>query len=231
MVTREKDPADRRRFLITVTGPGGRLSDMPPGRTGPSRHWKGFPTPDLRVALATLIDRLGGQRLRAGGGPGLTSRRSHPHPDVESRDPSSSARQPLRAGPTGPAAPCEAQGHGGQQTREFPLVALLKWLTAVRGRPASCCQTLIVNADAGSLTIEAYGEDNMSTTTPGAVPISSDTASRQNRGRGPIPGSRAEPDRAIGDDPVGRAHQAEQGRHDREAPVRPDAGSWPFRLG
>ena len=60
----------------------------------------------------------------------------------------------------------------------------------------------------------------MSTTMPGAVPISSDTASRQNRGRGPIPAARGAR-QAIGDDPVGRAHQAEQGRHDREAPVGP----------
>lgn len=61
MVTREKDPADRRRFLITVTEPGKAAFRHATRQDRAEQALEGLPEAEhLRVALATLIDRLGG---------------------------------------------------------------------------------------------------------------------------------------------------------------------------
>ena len=60
----------------------------------------------------------------------------------------------------------------------------------------------------------------MSTTMPGAVPISADTASRQNRGSGPVP--------AVARSPTGdRRRSGRSGAPDRTGPTRSRGAGWP----
>jgi len=62
MVTREKDPADRRRFLVTMTGVGRRAFRHETSKDRAEQALAGLPEADhLRAALASLIRRLGGE--------------------------------------------------------------------------------------------------------------------------------------------------------------------------
>ncbi len=62
MVTRERDPHDRRRFLITVTGEGRRAFRHATRHDRAEQALEGLPEADhLRAALAELIRRLGGE--------------------------------------------------------------------------------------------------------------------------------------------------------------------------
>ncbi len=62
MVTRERDPHDRRRFLITVTIQGQQAFSHATRRDHAEQALAGLPEADvLRASLATLIQRLGGQ--------------------------------------------------------------------------------------------------------------------------------------------------------------------------
>jgi DNA-binding MarR family transcriptional regulator len=62
MVTRERDPNDRRRFLITVTGVGRHAFRHATRHDRAEQALEGLPEAEhLRAALAELIRRLGGE--------------------------------------------------------------------------------------------------------------------------------------------------------------------------
>lgn len=62
MVTRERDPEDRRRFLITVTEVGRQAFAHATRQDHAEQALTGLPEAEaLRVGLSTLIQRLGGQ--------------------------------------------------------------------------------------------------------------------------------------------------------------------------
>lgn len=62
MVSRERDPADRRKFLVTVTEIGQQAFDHATRHDQAELALAGLPEADaLRSSLATLITRLGGE--------------------------------------------------------------------------------------------------------------------------------------------------------------------------
>lgn len=62
MVTRERDPQDRRRFLITATGVGKRAFRQATRKDRAEQVMAGLPEAEqLRAGLAELIRRLGGE--------------------------------------------------------------------------------------------------------------------------------------------------------------------------
>jgi DNA-binding MarR family transcriptional regulator len=62
MVTRERDPADRRRFLVTVTGVGRRAFRHATRKDRAEQALAGLPEAEhLRQSLAELIRRMGGE--------------------------------------------------------------------------------------------------------------------------------------------------------------------------
>jgi DNA-binding MarR family transcriptional regulator len=62
MVRRERDPGDRRRFLITVTEAGREAFRHATRKDHAEQALEGLPEADaLRAGLATLIRRLGGE--------------------------------------------------------------------------------------------------------------------------------------------------------------------------
>ena len=224
-----RTPADRRRFLITVTGPG-RAAFRTHTRHGPGecQTWKGYPLAEPQ-GWPCDVDRPAGRRdYVPGGGPGRPSCRSHPerirrHP--QPRPVPVPARQPPRAGtdgparraPRGPGGPTVASSRAGS-----PLVALLKWLTAVRGPPASCCNLHRQCRRPEVPPIEAYGEDSKcrrpcpvqfgSQRTRPASRTSAAGRSRQSRGA-----------------PTGgrRAGIRSVRRTDRTGPTRSRCAGWP----
>ncbi|HRY08947.1 MAG: MarR family transcriptional regulator [Actinobacteria bacterium] len=62
MVTREKDPTDRRRFLVTMTDAGREAFRQATRHDHAEQALAGLPEADqLRSALSTLIEAMGGQ--------------------------------------------------------------------------------------------------------------------------------------------------------------------------
>ncbi len=62
MVTREKDPADRRRFLVTATAQGSDAFRHATRHDRAEHALEGLPEAEhLRLSLAELIRRLGGE--------------------------------------------------------------------------------------------------------------------------------------------------------------------------
>lgn len=62
MVKRERDPADRRRFLITVTDVGRQAFRHATSKDHAEQALEGLPEAEaLRAGLATLIRRMGGE--------------------------------------------------------------------------------------------------------------------------------------------------------------------------
>ena len=62
MVTRERDPQDRRRFLVTATGVGKRAFRHATRKDRAEQVMAGLPEAEqVRAGLAELIRRLGGQ--------------------------------------------------------------------------------------------------------------------------------------------------------------------------
>ena len=62
MVTREKDPTDRRRFLVTMTDAGREAVRQATRHDHAEQALAGLPEADqLRSALSTLIEAMGGQ--------------------------------------------------------------------------------------------------------------------------------------------------------------------------
>ena len=62
MVSRERDPSDRRKFLVTVTDVGQQAFDYATRHDRAEIALAGLPEAEaLRASLATLIQRLGGE--------------------------------------------------------------------------------------------------------------------------------------------------------------------------
>lgn len=74
MVTRERDPHDRRRFLVTATGVGKRAFRHATRKDHAEQVMAGLPEGDhLRAGLMELIRRLGGEGFVPAQEPGAST--------------------------------------------------------------------------------------------------------------------------------------------------------------